>query len=89
MKFTTKPLTLQQRIECNSIKAEYNPINKTVDFSEIFKGQILYLKYGLDELNGIKITEDNFDIEVMKLSNEEITEISNVISDETNFPKKK
>jgi len=90
MKFTTKYLTLQQRIECNDlIPVEMNPGLGTYTIKDAFKAMLLYLKYGLDTLNEIKITEENFDEQVNKLSTDEIKKISDQIAEETNFSKKK
>jgi len=87
--FTTKPLTLEQRIDANNLKNEINPVTGYVITKNLFAGRIRYLRYGLETLNGVEITEENFDTEVNKLTNDEITFISDYIAEETNFSKKK
>ncbi len=89
MEYKLKPLTLNQRIECNDVTKEFNPSKGTVIVSKSFSNRILWLKYGLDEINGIKINENNFDTEVMKLNDNEIFSISDEIAEVTNFSTKK
>jgi len=89
MKYETKGLTLAQRVECNDLQVEFDPIRRTTITKDIFAHRVKYLKYGLKSLNGEEITEANFDQLVMTLSNDEIEEISDKIASETNFPKKK
>ena len=89
MEYKLKPLTLNQRIECNDVAKEFNPSKGTVIVSKSFSNRILWLKYGLDEINGIKINENNFDTEVMKLNDNEIFSISDEIAEVTNFSTKK
>ena len=50
---------------------------------------VKYCEYGLKSLNGVEITKDNFESEIMKISNDQIREIGDKIAEETNFPKKK
>lgn len=87
--FETKPMTWVQRTEVNDIETEMNPVKGTVTVRDVFKQRGLYMLYGLKSIEGVEITEDNFDNEMMKLSNDEIETISNQIADECNFPKKK
>lgn len=78
--FKTKPLTLSQREHCS---------NKQLMENIYFTSTILWLRCGLDELKGEKITEKNFDEKVVLLSDEEIIEIAIKIREETQFPDKK
>lgn len=88
MKFETKLLTLAQRVECNKNKGTIDKEgNIIVDLG--IDAYIKYCRYGLKSLNGIEITDENFESEIMKLTNDEIREIGDKIADETNFPKKK
>ena len=90
MKYTTKPLTLKQRSECNDfVPVEMNPVQGTYTIKDAFKAMLRYLEYGLDTLNDIKITSENFDELVNQLSTDEIKEISDKIAEETNLTKKK
>lgn len=87
--FETKPLTLQQRIEVNSIPTQIDRETNNLIIADMFKAQIKYLRYGLKSVNDVEVTEINFDEIVNKLTNDEITTISDMISEMTNFPKKK
>lgn len=89
IKFETKQLTLEQRIDVNDIETEINPKSKTITVKDLFKQRIKYLKYGLKKLGDAEIDEKNFDELVNKLSNDEIEIISNKIAEETNLTKKK
>jgi len=88
LEFITKPITLQQRIDCNDMSTEFTPGGGIIT-RDIFAQRIKYLRYGLKSVEGMEITEDNFDNEIMKLSNDEIDIISNQIAMESNFTKKK
>lgn len=87
--YETKPLTLEQRVECNDIKTEMNPEAGTVIVHDVFSQRVKYLRYGLKTLEGKEVTKDNFDELAMTLSNDDITVISDKIAEETNFSKKK
>ena len=87
--FETKPLTLQQRIEVNSIPTQIDRETNNLIIADMFRAQIKYLRYGLKSVNDVEVTEINFDEIVNKLTNDEITTISDMISEMTNFPKKK
>ncbi len=89
LKFETKLLNLAQRIEVNDIECEMNVSTGSVIVRNMFAQRVKYLRYGLKSLNGIEITEDNFDEQVNKLTNDEIEEISGKIAEETNLSKKK
>ena len=87
MKFETKPLTLAQRTECNDlVRMEFDSKTGNVVTTKTFSVNMAYLRYGLKTLNGVEITTDNFDAEVSKLTTDELFEIGNYISNETNFP---
>jgi hypothetical protein len=47
------------------------------------------LRYGLKSVNGVEVTDANFEQIVQSLTNDEIEKISDKIAEETNFPKKK
>ncbi len=87
--FTTKPLTLAQRIEINDLEVEMNAVTGSVTVKNMFAQRIKYLRYGLKTLTGTEITEDNFDEQVNELTNNEIDTISDKIANETNLSKKK
>jgi len=87
--YKTKQLSLKERIECNDITTEMNPRTGTVIVRDMFAQRIKYLRFGLKTIDGIDITSDNFDEQILKLTNNDIEEISGRIADETNFPKKK
>ena len=82
-------MTLAQRTECNDLETEFNPEKRTVITRDMFAQRIKYLKFGLDKLGDVQITDDNFNELVMQLSTKEIEDISDKIAEETNFPKKK
>ena len=87
MKFETKPLTLAQRAECNDlVRMEFDAKTGNVVTTKTFSVNLCYLRYGLKSINGVEVTKDNFDAEVAKLKTDEIFEIGNYISEETNFP---
>ena len=89
MKFTTKHLTLSQRIECNRIRTTAVPDDKGYLIVDVMWNRINYIREGLDTLNGVKITNDNFDEELNKLSDIELYEISDDIFNKANISKKK
>ncbi len=66
-----------------------NATTGSVIVKDLFAQRIKYLRYGLKTLNGVELTKDNFDVEVNKLTNDEIQEISDKIAEETNLSKKK
>ncbi len=88
LEFITKPITYEQRIDCNDMSTEFTPGGGVIT-RDIFAQRAKYIKYGLKSLEGIEITEDNFKNKFMELSNDEITIISDQIANESNFPKKK
>jgi len=88
MDYKLKPLSLRQRAECNDQEIVIEP-GGGVRVKNLFSMQILWLKYGLDTLNGVKITQDNFEEQVNNLSLDEIRTIADEIAQETNFSKKK
>lgn len=88
MDYKLKPLSLKQRAECNDQEIVIEP-GGGVRVKNLFSMQILWLKYGLDSLNGIQITPENFDEQVNKLTLDEIRKIADEIAQETNFSKKK
>ena len=65
---------------------EFDSKTGNVVTTKTFSVNMAYLKYGLKTLNGVEITKDNFDAEVSKLTTDELFEIGNYISTETNFP---
>ena len=89
LEFTTKLLTLKQRIEVNDLEVEMNAVTGSVIVRNMFAQRVKYLCYGLKSLGGIEITEDNFDEQINKLTNNEIEKISDKIAEETNLSKKK
>lgn len=84
--FKIRPLTLSEREICS---------NKVMEFREFFTQALIWIRYGLTELKGVKITRDNpdgggnFDEEVNKITDEQITDISLAIREATQFPDKK
>lgn len=89
LEFTTKPLSLSQRIETNDLEVEMNAVTGSVIVKNMFAQRVKYLRYGLKSLGDIEITKDNFDEQVNKLTNDEIEKISDKIAEETNLSKKK
>jgi hypothetical protein len=88
MEYKLKPLTLAQRAECNNQEIVIEP-GGGVRVKNLFSTQLLWLKHGLESLNGVILTADNFDIEVNKLSVDEIRKLADEIAEATNFSKKK
>ena len=90
LNFTTKPLSLSQRIELNDV-TEYKTdgSEKFVTVKNLFRTQATAIKYGLKTFNGVEVTDKNVDEITNSLTNDEIKEIADQVSDETNFSKKK
>ena len=86
--FTTKPLSLSQRIECNRVKLEVTPGGGVIT-DQAFDTQIKFIRYGLKSVKGVEVSDDNFDEVANGLTNEEIKTIADQVADETNFSKKK
>ena len=78
--FKIRPLTLKEREICS---------NQAMEFKSFFTQILIWIRYGLIELKGIKITENNFDEEVNKFSDQKISDISFAIREATQFPDKK
>ena len=78
--YKIKPLTLSEREDCS---------NRYFAMKNIFTQTMTWIRYGLIELKGIQITKDNFDIEVVKLDDDEIADIALDIREKTQFPNKK
>lgn len=89
LEFTTKPLSLSQRIECNRVKTTVEPDAEGYIIINVMWNKVNYIRAGLDTLNGVKITKDNFEEELNNLSDAEILKIGNDIYDKANFSKKK
>lgn len=87
--FTTKPLSLSQRIECNQVRTKAEPDKNGYIIVDVMWNKVNYIRAGIDTLNGVKITETNFDEELNKLSDDEIFEISEDIFNKANLSKKK
>ena len=94
MEFTTKHLTLSERVELNNLM----DIENIMDMSgtkvvkqvirKFFGYQVKAVLLGLETLNG-KAVDKDIDEAINELSNTEITEIAQQVFDETNFSKKK
>jgi hypothetical protein len=90
LKFTTKPLTLDERIELNDVvefKTDGN--DKTVIVKNTFRYQVTAARLGLKTLNGIDVTPENVDELINNLSSADITTISDQVVGQANFSKKK
>jgi len=89
IKYKTKPLSLEQRIEVNDLMTEMNPTTGTIIVRDVFRQRVKYLRYGLASLGDVELTDENVDAEINKLTNDEIEKISDAIAEETNLSKKK
>ena len=78
--YKLKPLTLSEREDCS---------NQYIRLSTWFTQTLSWMRCGLIELKGVKITKDNFDTEVVKLDDDDITDISADIRERTQHPDKK
>ena len=88
MEFTTKPLSLSQRIELNNI-LEYRVEKAGTVILNMFEYQAKAAVMGLKTLNSVEVTPKNVDQLVNDLDNDEIKEISDQVTEEANFSKKK
>ena len=88
--FTTKPLSLSQRIEMNNImEVKTDGSSKMVTIKNTFGFQIYGVQAGLKTLNGVEVTDKNREQLINGLDNDEIAKISDQVAEETNFSKKK
>ena len=78
--YKLKDLSLSEREDCS---------NQIMNLRNFFTQTLSWMRCGLTELKGVKITKDNFDNEIIKLSDDEITDISADIRERTQFPNKK
>ena len=78
--YKLKDLSLSEREDCS---------NQFINLRNWFTQTLSWMRYGLTELKGVEITKDNFDGEIIKLSDDEITDISADIRERTQFPNKK
>jgi hypothetical protein len=79
---------LRERAECNDQEFIIEP-GGGVRVKNLFSVQLKWLRFGLETLNGEKITSDNFDEKVNALSLDEIKRIADEIAEKANFSKKK
>ena len=78
--YTIKPLTLDERELCS---------NQAMTMSKLWTSVVIWLKFGLKTLKSVEITEDNLKIEINKLSESEIADVSDAIVFATQNPSKK
>jgi len=86
--YETRPLSLAEREICNNARAVIRGMTEVV-IENAFTITLRWLRYGLKSLDGIEITPENSDDMINSLSNDEINEISNKISEQTNTGVKK
>ena len=86
--YEIRPLSLAEREICNNARAVIRGMTEVV-IENAFTITLRWLRYGLKSLDGIEITPENSDDMINSLSNDEINEISNKISEQTNTGVKK
>jgi hypothetical protein len=95
MEFTTRKLTLAERVELNNmmeVENIFDPEGKKIikQFVRKFFGfQVKAVMLGLDTLNGKPVPIEEREKIVHGLNNDEITIVSNQVFSETNYSKKK
>lgn len=94
MQFTTKQLTLAERVELNNlieVENHYDSTGTKVEKTTVrkfFGYQVKAVMLGLDTLNGKPVPTEEREKIVHGLDNNEITIIAQRVANETNFSKK-
>ncbi len=90
LEFTTKNLTLSERIELNDI-VEFRGAGseKTIIIRNTFRFNVTASRFGLKTLNGVDVTPKNVDELVNGLPTADIITIGTQVNEETNMSKKK
>lgn len=86
IEYETKAMTVKRRAEMNDFAFQRDMEGMPQKF---FSFIVAALHGGLKSVNGVEITEKNFDEELMRLTDNDILEIGSAIILETNPTKKK
>lgn len=81
-------LTLAEREKCNNRRVEVNG-NNTVILENSFGILTEWLKFGLIEFDGVKVTDANREEVINSMSDDEIREVAGVIAERTSSGIKK